>query len=28
LEYIWHIDYFKDFVSQVEKLKEKEERKW
>lgn len=25
LEYSWHIDYFKDFVNQVEKLKEKEE---
>jgi hypothetical protein len=27
LEFSWHVEYFKDFVNQVEKLKEKEERK-
>lgn len=27
LEYSWHIEEFKDFLSQVENLKEKEERK-
>ena len=27
LEFSWHIEYFKNFVNQVEKLNEKEERK-
>lgn len=27
LEYSWHVDDFKDFLNQVEKLNEKEERK-